>query len=63
MTTEAERIKAAAADPKSAAIDGQSVSAHGLRDQIEAAKFEAAGSAGSAGKFPLRNFKIKPSGA
>jgi len=63
MTTEADRIKAAAAAPKSAAVDGQTVTSHGLRDQVEAAKFAAAASTGAAGSFPLRNFKIKPSGA
>ena len=52
-------IEDLAEDPKSATVDGNSVTQHSLKEQIEAALFKAAKAAAESDKggFAIRKFK------
>ena len=63
MTTEIEQaIIDNASQPKKVTGDAGSVENHNLKDQIEAAKFEAAKKAGKAASFGIKMLKIQPGG-
>jgi hypothetical protein len=63
MTTNEELpIRDAATEPKSATIDGNTVSNQPLRDQIEADKYLAAKRTASAGGLGIRTLKLSPPG-
>jgi hypothetical protein len=49
--------------PKSIETDGLRVTEHSLRDQIEAAKFQAKSANASQGKLGIRVGRFKPGGA
>ena len=63
MTTEIEEaITDNAKSPKKVAGDAGSVENHNLKDQIEAAKFEAAKNAGKATGLGIKLLKLQPGG-
>jgi len=57
-----DTIQTNAEGPASASGDGQSMSQHSLRDQIEVDKYLEAKAATRRTGFPLRLFKLKPGG-
>jgi hypothetical protein len=59
MAELSDTIKQAAADPKSAAADGVSTTAHSLRDMIEADKYLDAKNAAKATKLPVRVSRVR----
>jgi len=56
-------IKSNAEGPASAEVDGQKVTQHSLKDQIEADKYLAAKEAAKSKKLGIRLVKIIPPGA
>ncbi|MFA4987513.1 MAG: hypothetical protein WC712_13100 [Candidatus Brocadiia bacterium] len=60
---EKDRIEERAAEPASVEIDGQKVTQHSLKDQIEADKYLAAKEAAKSRKLGVRLVKIIPPGA
>lgn len=58
-----EAIEQSAAGDKSVTFDGTTVSAHSLREQIEADMYLRALSATHNRRLPIRFFRIKPGGA
>lgn len=58
----ANKIKETAASPAEAAVDGQSVKQHSLRDQIEADRYLSSKEASKKG-LGLRMTKVVPPGA
>lgn len=61
---DADSIATAAAEPKSATVDGQAAEAHSIPDQIAAAKFAANQRTTSTGKRPKPFMRrIVPPGA
>jgi hypothetical protein len=67
MSTPHDEIKDAIVEniqtPQSVSVDGQSVSAKSLKDQIEAAKYIAGQEAVASAPFGLRIARIVPPGA
>jgi hypothetical protein len=62
MSTDAEKISAAAEAPKRVTIDGQTVEATSIDDKIKAAKFAQSETVRSNGGLGFRRVKIKPPG-
>ena len=58
-----EAIEQSAAGDKSVTVDGTTVTAHPLRDQIAADKYLRGLSAKHNRRLPIRFFRIKPGGA
>jgi len=59
-----EAIEQSAAGDKSVTVDGTTVNAHSLREQIEADKYLRAIQAGQhRRRLPIRFFRITPGGA
>jgi len=63
MTTSEIDLRQAAQQPRFVSVDGRQVTQHGLRDQIEADRYEAAKAAARRRTLGVRLQKVVPPGA
>jgi len=62
MADQSSHIETNLQGPKQVTVDGQSVSQHPLKDQLEADEYLAQKAAGNESTLPIRLTKIKPGG-